>query len=154
MQKNINKAINILIKKNQKLIALKNDMKKNVFFKLLLLILLLLFTGIVIFFNLSATDTTTATDFYNNPKAFENASAKDLENCVILDKDIVVLVINRKQEYIAYSEMLKAIAEQKDRFNIEGLNIVIKANADHHKVAYILGLFSKADIKKYRLLKD
>lgn len=129
-------------------------MKKNVFFKLLLLILLLLFTGIVIFFNLSATDTTTAKDFYNNPKAFENASAKDLENCVILDKDIVVLVTNRKQEYIAYSEMLKAIGEQKERFNVEGLNIVIKGNTDHHKVAYILSLFSKADIKKYRLLKD
>jgi hypothetical protein len=126
-------------------------MKKKPFLRITILIILMLFTGAVIFFNITPHNTTT-TDLYSYSN-IKNATAKDLENCIILEKDIVVLISNSKQEYIAYSEMPKAIKEQKDRFDMPGLNVVIKRSTDYHKAAYVLSLFSKAAIKKYRLLK-
>jgi biopolymer transport protein ExbD len=126
-------------------------MKKNIFLRITILVTLILFTGSIIFFNVTAHNTTT-TDIYSYSN-IKNATSKDLENCIILEKDIVVLISNNKQEYVAYSEMPRAIKEQKDRFDIPGLNVVIKQSTDYHKAVYILSLFSKAGIKQFRLLK-
>ncbi len=95
----------------------------------------------------------TPTHFTENSTDIDLATSGDYVNCIILEKDKAVQIIDRKKVVIQYNNLEQILTTQIDKLKREEVKIICTKETDYKNVVLILGMMSKLKIARYTLLK-
>jgi biopolymer transport protein ExbD len=130
-------------------------MKRNRSVKVILIILIgfvIVSVGsfLLFFSEIKQTQTTT---FYQNSKSIEQANATDYTNCILMEKDKMIYIINQQKTEFSYQNMDKELNSRIDLLKKEEVKILIAKDVHYTEVVNLLDFMSRMKISRYKLLK-
>ena len=108
--------------------------------------------AVLMFFYIT-THTAQTTGLYENSTEMKLATASDYDNCIILEKDMAVEIIDKKKISIAYNNMKSTITKDEKKLQTKQINIIFTKEASYDKIVKTINIMSQLNIHKYKLLR-
>jgi biopolymer transport protein ExbD len=121
--------------------------------KVLLLFILALSVAAVIFFYWSTTESKPTT-FYENLPASKVAKKEDYDNCIVLNRNEAVLIVNNREANLNYTALNTELTIYVDSIKEKEFKIIITADSEYKQLVALLDILAKARVDSYKILKS
>lgn len=91
--------------------------------------------------------------FTENSTDIDLATSGDYVNCIILEKDNAIQMIDRKKVVIQYNNLEQILSTQIHKLKGEEVKIICTKETEYTNVIQVLDCMVKMKISRYKLLK-